>query len=106
MTQRLLLGNEKVWIIVHGLWQWPGRRSSTIYKSMSGLSPRDARSMVQKKLILLSICRNRFTGGSSRGRILRDARAVCFTTEEERLLGQRRPSLSLPGKGNCNRVGV
>ena len=52
-----------------------------------------------KKNLSLKTLKKQFYWWLKQGSILRDADAVCFTTEEERLLAQRLFSLSGKGSG-------
>ena len=80
--------NEKVWIIVHGLWQWPGRRVQQ-FTNPYLVYPHGMLDPWFKKTYPLKHFKKQIYWWFKQGRILRDARAVCFTTEEERLLGQK-----------------
>lgn len=79
---------EKEWVIVHGLWQWPGRRAKQ-FKNRYLVYPHGMLDPWFKKAYPLKHFKKQIYWWFKQGRILRDAHAVCFTTEEERLLGQK-----------------
>ena len=80
--------SEKEWIIVHGLWQWPGRRAQK-FKNPYLVYPHGMLDPWFKKTYPLKHLKKQIYWWLKQGRVLRDAHAVCFTTEEERLLGQK-----------------
>jgi glycosyltransferase involved in cell wall biosynthesis len=80
--------NEKEWIIAHGLWQWPGRRAQQL-KNRYLVYPHGMLDPWFKKAYPLKHFKKQIYWWFKQGRILRDAHGVCFTTEEERLLGQK-----------------
>jgi glycosyltransferase involved in cell wall biosynthesis len=80
--------NEMEWIIAHGLWQWPGRRAQQL-KNRYLVYPHGMLDPWFKKAYPLKHLKKQIYWWFKQGRILRDAHAVCFTTEEERLLAQK-----------------
>ena len=70
-----------------------GQKSPGVGQPLFGLSSWDARSMVQKTYPLKHL-KKQLYWWAKQGSILRNAHAVCFTTEEECLLPRRLFSLS------------
>ena len=77
----------------------PGLRSTLL-----SLSPWHARSVVQASFLPQAPQETGLLVVEAR-RILRDARAVCFTTEEERRLGLNLPSLPSQSEVSLLRIG-
>ena len=90
ITEPNYSGKESV--IAHGLWQWPG------YKAWKNLKKTGVPYVVFphgmldpwfKKTYPIKHLKKQIYWWLVQGKILRDAHAVCFTTEEERLLAQK-----------------
>ena len=79
--------NNREWIIAHGLWQWPGRRAKEMGNPYL-VFPHGMLDPWFKKTYPLKHLKKQFYWWARQGAILRGAHAVCFTTEEERLLAQ------------------
>ncbi len=84
-------GDPSTWLIGHGLWQWPGTRAEAIHRSYGNpyliyphgmLDPWFRRAHPFKHL------KKQLYWWWRQERILRNAKAVCFTTEEERRLAR------------------
>jgi glycosyltransferase involved in cell wall biosynthesis len=76
------------WLIAHGLWQWPGRRAQGLGNRYL-VYPHGMLDPWFKKTYPLKHLKKQFYWWLKQGSILRGADAVCFTTEEERLLAQK-----------------
>ena len=78
-------------VISHGLWQWPGVVARKNYLA-SGvpyfLFPHGMLDPWFKRAFPFKHLKKQAYWWWRQGRILRDARVVCFTTDEERRLGQ------------------
>jgi glycosyltransferase involved in cell wall biosynthesis len=74
-------------VIAHGLWQWPGRRARALQTPYL-LFPHGMLDPWFKKAYLCKHLKKQLYWWYAQGAILRDAYAVCFTTEEERRLAQ------------------
>ena len=79
--------NNREWVIAHGLWQWPGRRARKLGNPYL-VFPHGMLDPWFKKTYPFKHLKKQFYWWARQGAILRGARAVCFTTEEERLLAQ------------------
>ncbi len=79
---------DQEWVIAHGLWQWPGRRASEL-KNPYLVYPHGMLDPWFKKTYPLKHLKKQIYWWAKQGAILRGASAVCFTTEEERLLAQQ-----------------
>jgi glycosyltransferase involved in cell wall biosynthesis len=79
-------GNDET-IIAHGLWQWPGRRARALKRPYL-LFPHGMLDPWFKQTYLWKHIKKQLYWWYAQGVILRDAYAVCFTTEEERRLAQ------------------
>lgn len=83
-------GKESV--IAHGLWQWPSYRAWKNFKK-TGLPyvvfPHGMLDPWFKKTYPIKHLKKQIYWWLVQGKILRDALAVCFTTEEERILAQK-----------------
>ncbi|MGE4550061.1 MAG: glycosyltransferase [Opitutales bacterium] len=79
-------------LVVHGLWQYPG---VAVRKALRGtntpyyLYPHGMLDPWFKQTYPLKHLKKIVYWKLTQSKILRDARSVCFTTEDERLLGQR-----------------
>jgi glycosyltransferase involved in cell wall biosynthesis len=74
-------------IIAHGLWQWPGRRAKA-QRVPYLLFPHGMLDPWFKNTYFWKHLKKQLYWWYAQGAILRDAYAVCFTTEEERRLAQ------------------
>lgn len=79
--------NNREWIIAHGLWQWPGQRAREL-RNPYLVYPHGMLDPWFKKSYLIKHLKKQFYWWLRQGDILRNAQAVCFTTEEERRLAQ------------------
>jgi glycosyltransferase involved in cell wall biosynthesis len=76
-------------VVAHGLWQWPGYRAWINYRKYKipyFVFPHGMLDPWFKKSYPLKHIKKQAYWWWRQGNILRDAEAVCFTTEEERLL--------------------
>ena len=84
-TESNYLGKESV--IAHGLWQWPSYRAWKNFKK-TGVSyvvfPHGMLDPWFKRTYPIKHLKKQIYWWLVQGKIMRDARAVCFTTEEER----------------------
>ena len=79
-------------IVSHGLWQWPGRHALTLKKKRNIpyiLYPHGMLDPWFKKFYPMKHFKKQIYWWLRQGKILREAYAVCFTTEEERRLAQK-----------------
>ncbi|MDG0963423.1 MAG: glycosyltransferase [Opitutales bacterium] len=79
-------------VIAHGLWQWPGYKAWKNFKKTGVpyvVFPHGMLDSWFKKTYPLKHLKKQFYWWWRQGKILKDAHAVCFTTEEERLLAQK-----------------
>jgi len=74
-------------IIAHGLWQWPGRRARALQRPYL-LFPHGMLDPWFKKAYLWKHLKKQLYWWYAQESVLRNAQAVCFTTEEERRLAQ------------------
>ena len=85
---RVDVGSRQEWIIAHGLWQWPGR----VAKSFGNpylVYPHGMLDPWFKKTYPFKHFKKQLYWWAIQGKILRDAHAVCFTTQEEQALAQK-----------------
>ena len=85
---RVDVGSREEWIIAHGLWQWPGR----VAKSLGNpylVYPHGMLDPWFKKTYPFKHLKKQLYWWAVQGKILRDAHAVCFTTQEEQSLSQK-----------------
>lgn len=78
-------------VVAHGLWQWPGYRAWINYRKYKipyFVFPHGMLDPWFKKSYPWKHLKKQAYWWWRQGNILRDAEAVCFTTEEERLLAQ------------------
>jgi glycosyltransferase involved in cell wall biosynthesis len=78
--------------IVHGLWQWPGivaYKNWQRKKNYYVVFPHGMLDPWFKKAYLLKHLKKQVYWWWRQGKILENAHAVCFTTEEERRLAQK-----------------
>ena len=83
-----ILKNKDEWIIAHGLWQWPSRRARELNNRYLSY-PHGMLDPWFKKTYPFKHLKKQLYWWAKQKNILRDAYAVCFTTEEERLLAQK-----------------
>ena len=79
-------------VVSHGLWQWPGLHSLTLKKKRRIpyiVFPHGMLDPWFKKAYPFKHLKKQFYWWWRQGKILREAYAVCFTTEEERRLAQK-----------------
>jgi len=79
------------YVVAHGLWQWPGYRAWINYRKYKipyFVFPHGMLDPWFKKSYPWKHLKKQAYWWWRQGNILRDAEAVCFTTEEERLLAQ------------------
>ena len=84
--------NDVSLVIAHGLWQWPSYMAWKNYKKNGTpylVFPHGMLDPWFKKSYPLKHIKKQIYWWYRQGEILRDAHAVCFTTEEERLLAQK-----------------
>ena len=82
------VNHREEWIIAHGLWQWPGRRAFALGNRYL-VYPHGMLDPWFKKTYPLKHLKKQLYWWAKQDRILRGAHAVCFTTEEERVLAQK-----------------
>ena len=97
-------GNDET-IIAHGLWQWPGRRARALQRPYL-LFPHGMLDPWFRKTYLCKHLKKQLYWWYAQGAILRDAYAVCFTTEEERRLAQNTFSPYRPAREIVTGIGV
>ena len=73
--------------IAHGLWQWPGQRARELGNPYL-VYPHGMLDPWFKKSYPIKHLKKQFYWWIRQGAIIRNAQAVCFTTEEERRLAQ------------------
>ena len=76
------------WIIAHGLWQWPGRVARSLGNPYL-VYPHGMLDPWFKKTYPFKHLKKQLYWWAVQGKILGDAHAVCFTTEEEQALAQK-----------------
>jgi glycosyltransferase involved in cell wall biosynthesis len=80
--------HREEWIIAHGLWQWPGR----VAKSLGNpylVYPHGMLDPWFKKTYPFKHLKKQLYWWAIQGKILKDAHAVCFTTQDEQALAQK-----------------
>ena len=90
-TNYQLKGNDNIGMIAHGLWQWPGLEAMRIHQKIKVpylVFPHGMLDPWFKKTYPFKHFKKQIYWWLRQGEILRRANAVCFTTEEERLLAQ------------------
>jgi glycosyltransferase involved in cell wall biosynthesis len=98
-------GSDNEVIIAHGLWQWPGRCALALKKPYL-VFPHGMLDPWFKKTYFLKHLKKQLYWWYAQGTILRDAYAVCFTTEEERILAQNTFSPYQPAREIVTGIGV
>ena len=84
-------GKEKTGMIAHGLWQWPSLEAMRIHQRTKVpyvVFPHGMLDPWFKKKYPLKHLKKQVYWWFRQGEILRRANAVCFTTEDEKLLAQ------------------
>ena len=84
-------GKEKTGMVAHGLWQWPSLEAMRIHQKTKVpfvVFPHGMLDPWFKKKYPLKHFKKQVYWWFRQGEILRRANAVCFTTEEEKLLAQ------------------
>ena len=80
--------SRQEWIIAHGLWQWPGRVARS-FGNPYLVYPHGMLDPWFKKTYAFKHLKKQLYWWAIQGKILRDAHAVCFTTQEEQALAQK-----------------
>ena len=80
--------NKDEWVIAHGLWQWPGRVARSLGNPYL-VYPHGMLDPWFKKTYPFKHLKKQLYWWAIQGKILRDAHAVCFTTQEEQALAQK-----------------
>jgi glycosyltransferase involved in cell wall biosynthesis len=86
------LNKNPMHCIAHGLWQWPSVAAWKNFRSMGApylIFPHGMLDPWFKHTFPFKHLKKQAYWWLKQGRILREAKAVCFTTEEERRLAQR-----------------
>jgi len=84
---KVVVKSSKEWVIAHGLWQWPGRVARCLGNPYLVYS----HGMLDpwfKKTYPFKHFKKLLYWWAVQGKILREAHAVCFTTQEEQMLAQ------------------
>ncbi len=79
--------SSKEWVIAHGLWQWPGRVARSLGNPYL-VYPHGMLDPWFKRTYPFKHFKKLLYWWAVQGKILRDAHAVCFTTQEEQMLAQ------------------
>ena len=79
--------NNREWVVAHGLWQWPSQRAWDLGNPYL-IYPHGMLDPWFKKSYPLKHLKKQIYWWVRQGAILRDAKAVCFTTQEERRLAR------------------
>ena len=92
LSNRLSVPEKFSVVLAHGLWQWPSYMAWKNYKKNGTpylVFPHGMLDPWFKKSYPLKHIKKQIYWWYRQGEILRDAYAVCFTTEEERLLARK-----------------
>ena len=92
LSNRLSIPEKCSAVLAHGLWQWPSYMAWKNYKKNGTpylVFPHGMLDPWFKKSYPLKHIKKQIYWWYRQGTILRDAYAVCFTTEEERLLARK-----------------
>lgn len=84
--------HENDLLVVHGLWQWPGGIALHNFKSFGSpylVFPHGMLDPWFKKAYPFKHVKKQIYWWWKQGKIISNARAVCFTTEEERILASQ-----------------
>ena len=82
------VNHREEWIIAHGLWQWPGRVARSL-RNPYLVYPHGMLDPWFKKTYPFKHFKKQLYWWAIQGKTLRDAHAVCFTTQEEQALAQK-----------------
>ncbi|MDA0343896.1 MAG: glycosyltransferase [Verrucomicrobia bacterium] len=82
------VSNPREWIIAHGLWQWPGRVARS-FENRYLVYPHGMLDPWFKKTYPFKHLKKQIYWWVIQGKILRDAHAVCFTTQEEQSISPK-----------------
>jgi glycosyltransferase involved in cell wall biosynthesis len=82
------VNHREEWVIAHGLWQWPGRVARSLGNPYL-VYPHGMLDPWFKKTYPFKHFKKQIYWWAIQGKILRDAHAVCFTTQEEQALAQK-----------------
>lgn len=85
---KVQVNHREEWIIAHGLWQWPGRVARSLGNPYL-VYPHGMLDPWFKKTYPFKHLKKQLYWWATQGGILRDAHAVCFTTEDEQTLAQK-----------------
>jgi len=85
---KVQVNHREEWIIAHGLWQWPGRVARSLGNPYL-VYPHGMLDPWFKKTYPFKHLKKQLYWWATQGKILRDAHAVCFTTQEEQSLAQK-----------------
>jgi glycosyltransferase involved in cell wall biosynthesis len=85
---KVQMRSRQEWIIAHGLWQWPGKVARSLGNPYL-VYPHGMLDPWFKKTYPFKHLKKQLYWWSTQGKILRDAHAVCFTTQEEQALAQK-----------------
>ena len=85
---KLAVKSSKEWVIAHGLWQWPGRVARSLGNPYL-VYPHGMLDPWFKKTYPFKHLKKQLYWWAMQGKILRDAHAICFTTQEEQALAQK-----------------
>jgi glycosyltransferase involved in cell wall biosynthesis len=80
--------NKDEWVIAHGLWQWPGRVARS-FGNPYLVYPHGMLDPWFKKTYPFKHFKKQIYWWAIQGKILGDAHAVCFTTQDEQALAQK-----------------
>jgi glycosyltransferase involved in cell wall biosynthesis len=84
---KVVVKSSKEWAIAHGLWQWPGRVARSLGNPYL-VYPHGMLDPWFKKTYPFKHFKKLLYWWAVQGKILREAHAVCFTTQEEQMLAQ------------------
>ena len=85
------LRGKQTLTVAHGLWQWPSRQANELFQGKGIpylLFPHGMLDPWFKRKYPLKHIKKQIYWWLKQGKILNQAKAVCYTTEEERRLGQ------------------
>jgi len=84
---KVVVKSSKEWVIAHGLWQWPGRVARSLGNPYL-VYPHGMLDPWFKRTYPFKHFKKLLYWWAVQGKILREAHAVCFTTQEEQMLAQ------------------
>ena len=85
---KVVVKSSNEWVIAHGLWQWPGRVARSLGNPYL-VYPHGMLDPWFKKTYPFKHLKKQLYWWAMQGKILRDAHAICFTTQEEQALAQK-----------------